>query len=103
MEPPGVLVGVVSGHQSADGFVLGTGRNGPIMLVEPLKDRVVHRGLFVGGGLALGPLVGARSRWIVLATDSVLHKTVSRVPGGAYVQVLRQLFSVVHSIIINAD
>ena len=101
VEPPGVLVGVVPGHQSADGFVRSTCRNRPIMLAEPLEDRVVDRSLFVGGGLAISPLVGARSRWILLATDGVLHKTVSRVLGGAYVQVLRQFFSVVHSIIIK--
>lgn len=101
VEPPGVLVGVVPRHQSADGLVRGTSRNRPIMLAEPLEDRVVDRSLFVGGGLAISPLVGARSRWILLATDGVLHKTVSRVPGGAYVQVLRQFISVSHSIIIK--
>ena len=57
MEPPGVLVSVVPGNQSANSFVGGTGRNGAIMLAEPLEDRVVDRSLFVGGGLALGPFV----------------------------------------------
>ena len=79
--PPGVPVGVVSGHQSADGFVRGTGRNGLSELAEPIKDRGMHLCLFFDGRLTLGPLVASRSNRSFLATDGILHKGVSRVLG----------------------
>ena len=69
LSPPGILHGVVQGHEPTDGFVLGELRDGLRTLAEPFKAGIMHGILLILGWLALGPFKGSLTRWVFLATD----------------------------------